>query len=267
MVDGKEQAFLTRYTHVYVKQHGQWRMVAMQNTNLTAPPASALPPGVTTKSPCTFEVTDLPAEFEVVRSVLDTQAGVFAPYHTHGGNVYITVLAGEWTWRSAGIETKYPTGACVVELPSQAHSGGNAGQGTLRLQNTTLLPKGKKLTTFQDPGAQRPPGQSYFAQVAFRGTPMAGPLQLYQSLIEFAPGASIPTHTHPGPGYTIVLEGQITRQVFGATSSVKIYNPGESYVENPNEPHSVANTALGTTVIAGTFLLPKGAAPITITGQ
>ena len=29
MVDGKEQALLVRYTHVYVKQHGQWRMVAL----------------------------------------------------------------------------------------------------------------------------------------------------------------------------------------------------------------------------------------------
>ncbi len=37
MVDGKEQAFLTRYIHVYVKEHGQWWMVAMQNTNLAAP--------------------------------------------------------------------------------------------------------------------------------------------------------------------------------------------------------------------------------------
>ncbi len=95
MVDGKEQAFLTRYIHVYVKEHGQWRMVAMQNTNLAAPPASALPPGITIKFPCTFELTDLPVKFEVVRSVLDTQAGVFAPYHHHGGNVYITVLAGK----------------------------------------------------------------------------------------------------------------------------------------------------------------------------
>jgi hypothetical protein len=29
-VDGKEQESQVRYTHVYVKQQGQWRMVAMQ---------------------------------------------------------------------------------------------------------------------------------------------------------------------------------------------------------------------------------------------
>jgi ketosteroid isomerase-like protein len=35
LVEGKEQPLLIRYTHVYVKQGGQWRMVAQHTTPIS----------------------------------------------------------------------------------------------------------------------------------------------------------------------------------------------------------------------------------------
>jgi LPXTG-motif cell wall-anchored protein len=94
---------------------------------------------------------------------------------------------------------------------------------------------------------------------SFEGMPMSGPLDLVQSMSEYQPGASQPTHIHPGPGYATVIEGQITRRVYGPNPSTTVYNRGDSYHETPNEPHSAHNTAAGSTILSTTFLLPKGA--------
>lgn len=156
------------------------------------------PPAVTTRYSCMYEVASLPAEFSVVRWALETAPGTFSPVHQHQGNTYIAVVQGELTLRTQAAggewtEHKYPTGSCVTEPANVWHSGGNTGQAPWRLLITFLVPKGAQVQVFQDPGAQRPPGQTLLAMASFEGMPMSGPLDLVQSMSEYQPGASQPT--------------------------------------------------------------------------
>jgi hypothetical protein len=162
------------------------------------------------------------------------------------------------TREAGGAETIFPTGACVMENATHVHRGGNASPEIERHQATFLLPKGAPPTIFEDPAAQAPPGQAILARVSLPGTPIPGPLQMYQSMTEYAPGVSVATQTRPGWGYTVVLQGQVTRRVFGAAPGERVYNPGEGFVEDPDEPQTLANTAPGMTVLVSTRLLPKG---------
>lgn len=62
-------------------------------------------------------------------------------------------------------------------------------------------------------------------------------------LVEYAPGASSPAHTHPKSAfiYATVLEGAVRSQVNGAPA--KVYHAGEHFVEMPGDHHQVSANA------------------------
>src|SRR5882672_10801803 len=61
-------------------------------------------------------------------------------------------------------------------------------------------------------------------------------------LVEYAPGGTSPTHTHPRSAfiYATVLEGAIRSQV--NDGPVTMYRAGESFSELPGDRHAVAKT-------------------------
>lgn len=65
-------------------------------------------------------------------------------------------------------------------------------------------------------------------------------------LVEYAPGASSPAHTHPKTAfiYATVLEGAVRSRVNDAPE--KIYNVGENFVEEPGSLHQVSANASDT---------------------
>lgn len=65
-------------------------------------------------------------------------------------------------------------------------------------------------------------------------------------LVEYAPGGSSPSHTHPKSAfiYATVLEGAIRSSVNGAPE--KVYNVGENFVETPGSLHEVSANASDT---------------------
>jgi quercetin dioxygenase-like cupin family protein len=62
-------------------------------------------------------------------------------------------------------------------------------------------------------------------------------------LVEYAPGASTPTHTHAKSAfiYVTVLEGAINSKV--NNGAIKTYKKGENFSENPGDLHSVCENA------------------------
>lgn len=65
-------------------------------------------------------------------------------------------------------------------------------------------------------------------------------------LVEYAPGASSPSHTHPKSAfiYATVLEGAVRSRVNDGPE--KVYKAGENFVEEPGSYHAVSANASDT---------------------
>lgn len=59
--------------------------------------------------------------------------------------------------------------------------------------------------------------------------------------VEYAPGASTPSHTHPADTFVYVLEGAIEMQVAGG--ELKTLKVGDTYYEKPTDRHVVSRNA------------------------
>lgn len=62
--------------------------------------------------------------------------------------------------------------------------------------------------------------------------------------VEYAPGATDPTHRHNAHVFVYVLEGSIVMQVEGRAPVT--LNPGQTFYEGPNEIHLVGRNASNT---------------------
>ena len=80
-------------------------------------------------------------------------------------------------------------------------------------------------------------------------------------MVDFAPGAFMPLHTHGGLTLITVLDGQMTRRAHGADHT---FSRGESWVEYPDEVHAAGNQTRDPATILVTFLLPAGATATTV---
>jgi quercetin dioxygenase-like cupin family protein len=117
------------------------------------------PPGPTTRYRSDFAVGSVTTPFDVVHVGLDFAPGAFTPVHTHGGDAFVTVLAGQMAIREAGLaERLVSTGETWVEQPGEFAAVGNSGETDARIAVTFLLPKGAALTTVDSTApAQEPP--------------------------------------------------------------------------------------------------------------
>ena len=62
--------------------------------------------------------------------------------------------------------------------------------------------------------------------------------------VSYPPGESSPPHRHPGITVAYVLEGQIRSKVGDGPETT--YNPGQMFLETPNELHGVSGNASAT---------------------
>ena len=85
-----------------------------------------------------------------------------------------------------------------------------------------------------------------------------------QSLIlDFAPGAWTPLHTHGGLTLVRVLEGEMTRR---AHDTEDLFKAGEGWIEAPGDIHAAGNAGSTPARVLVTFLLPNGAPLTTVAG-
>ena len=219
------------------------------------------PPGPTTRAQFRTAGQPLPGPFEVVHLILDFAPGAWTPLHTHGGQGLVTVLEGTMTRREQGTETVYTAGQGWVETPDREHAAGNATAASATVFVTFLLPTGAPLTTAQGGGGQQaPPGPTTRYQFRTEGMPLPAPFEVVQLVLDFAPGAWTPLHTHGGQGVVTVLEGTMTRREQGTQP---VFRAGESWIE-PGVVHQAGNDTGATASVVVTFLLSAGAPVTTI---
>ncbi len=82
-------------------------------------------------------------------------------------------------------------------------------------------------------------------------------------ILDFAPGAWTPLHSHGGLTLVRVLEGEMTRRIHGTED---LFRAGEGWVETPGDVHAAGNAGGTPARVLVTFLLPKGAPLTTVAG-
>ncbi|WP_229780804.1 cupin domain-containing protein [Deinococcus malanensis] len=196
---------------------------------------------------------------EIVQLVLDFAPGAFTPSHTHGGMGLVSVMNGEITVREAGKTRIFKAGESWTEMPGVYAEVGNAGTAPARVLATFVLPKGAALTTTQQGGSNQllPPGPTTVNRSNFEVAGMPAQYDLHQLILDFAPGAFTPEHTHGGPGFATVLAGQM---VVRDRSGNRAFKAGETWREAPGEYAVVGNPHSAPARVAVSFMVPKGTA-------
>ena len=110
-----------------------------------------------------------------------------------------------------------------------------------------------------------PPGPKTVHRSSLPGLTIEGEFELINLILEFAPGAATPLHTHGGPGIVTVIEGEI---VFGVEGRPEIRSPGRRgfYLDLPGTAHTAANKSSAPARVSYAVALPKGAALTTVVG-
>jgi quercetin dioxygenase-like cupin family protein len=94
-----------------------------------------------------FPITLPSGEYELISTIMDFAPGAGVATHKHGGYVLVQVLSGEVTVREKGKEIIKKQGESWTENPGNEHSVINAGNITVRVAVSMLLPKGADATT------------------------------------------------------------------------------------------------------------------------
>jgi quercetin dioxygenase-like cupin family protein len=112
-----------------------------QPNDATAPPRPS--PGYQ------FRTDGLPitGPYDVLHMVQDYPPGAASPLHTHPGQVLLTVLEGEITFRVNGTEQVFKAGESFVERPNELAQARNVTASRATLMATALLPRGVPLAT------------------------------------------------------------------------------------------------------------------------
>jgi quercetin dioxygenase-like cupin family protein len=113
-------------------------------------------------------------------------------------------------------------------------------------------------------GQDLPPGP----QVVYRTTmEVTNPPAVFDAInlvLDFAPGAATPLHSHGGQGIVTVLEGELVHRPEGGAE--RRLRAGESFLETPGHAHTASNESQANTRVLFTDLLPKGADLTTVHG-
>jgi quercetin dioxygenase-like cupin family protein len=80
-------------------------------------------------------------------------------------------------------------------------------------------------------------------------------VEVIQIILDFEPGAFTPPHTHGGPGFVTVLEGEMTRRIDGVDEA---FRAGEGWIE-PGVVHQAGNLTDTKATVLFVCLLPPGA--------
>ena len=235
---------------------------------LPAAVAADDPPGPTTRHQ--FRVASIPlvGAAEMVKFVLETAPGAATPPHTHPGLVLVTVLEGEVTFDTQGAKKLYKVGDSFTELPGVVGTASNAGTVKSRVMASMVVPKAAAPSSPQ-PGGPSPAPPTPTTLYLFRADAIfpGEPYEVAQTVLDFAPGAQTPVHTHPGQVFVTVLEGAITFRTGGGE---KVYQVGESFIELPGVVGQARNAGTARTTVLATYLLPQGAplsTPVTTPGM
>lgn len=105
-----------------------------------------------------------------------------------------------------------------------------------------------------------PPGVTITAKDGFAPPQGLGAFQALTFVIDIAPGAGFPAHSHPGRSQVMIINGDLTEDKPGGQQ--KVYHVGDAFMEEPDQVHSVSNKGTEPVRVVWTLLLPDGKQPI-----
>jgi quercetin dioxygenase-like cupin family protein len=105
-------------------------------------------------------------------------------------------------------------------------------------------------------GQELPPGPQVVYRTTMDVSNSPAAFETINLVLDFAPGAWTPLHTHGGQGIVTVLEGELVHRPEGGEE--RRLRAGESFLETPGHAHIAGNDSQATTRVLFTALLPKG---------
>lgn len=81
---------------------------------------------------------------------------------------------------------------------------------------------------------------------------------VYHSVLEFEPGAWTIHHSHNGPSYNTVLEGEVTLRIGDVDRTFRV---GEGWVDEPGVDHTAGNLGAVPAKLLASFVVTSGVAP------
>jgi quercetin dioxygenase-like cupin family protein len=171
------------------------------------------------------------------------------------------VLEGQNTFSVNGVEKIYTAGESFVELPGDLVQARNAGASRMSVMATYLLPWEAPLSRPEPQDTTPLPRPFVSYQFKTDLQPMAEAFDAVQQVLDFAPGAATPVHTHPGILVVTVLAGELTFKLNGADM---VYKEGESFVEVPGQVVQARNASTAQTSVMVSYVIPKDAPLSTI---
>ena len=133
---------------------------------------------------------------------------------------------------------------------------------TIAMAALLLIPQ-RPAVTGAEPPAQLPPGPRTVHQSALEIATPPAPLDAVQMVLDFAPGAWTPPHSHGGDVLITVLAGTMTVRGSG---DERTYQAGETWIERPGDVHAAGNAGSVPARLLATFILGEGA-PLTTVEQ
>jgi quercetin dioxygenase-like cupin family protein len=91
-----------------------------------------------------------------------------------------------------------------------------------------------------------------------------GPIDVADYRVELAPGGTTGWHSHPGPSFNVVAEGDVTYYTEGDTCTPHHYPTGTTFVNQSHIVHILRNEGTVPAVVYVTWLVPVGANPIRV---
>jgi quercetin dioxygenase-like cupin family protein len=244
---------------------------ALAQPTPTASPLNA-PPGPVSHFATSFDVVDAPEHFEQVLSIIDFPGGAWTPSHTPGGALYMTVIQGQISTRSAGSEKTFQPGGTIALNNGDYVEVGNATSGSARVIATAILPMGAPLTIdsagfSNDAYSGSTQGSGVLDSVVHTPRPTtvyhsaiaverpAGVFAVAHVLLDLEPGVWTPQHIHGGQELVVVTSGEMTLQRHGES---QMFATGESWVNPSGVVHAAGNDGSSFAQVAVAFLLPAG---------
>ena len=214
-------------------------------------------PSPTTRHQFWLDGLPIAGPAEIFTHVFETQPGSRTPRHTHPGLLLGTVIEGELTMTVGGTTKAYQVGESFTEPPGVVSVAHNRGTARSRVMGSMVMPKGVAPST-AEPGEPPPAPPAPTTFYIFRADAVlpAGPYEVAHTVLDFAPGAQTPPHTHPGQVVGTVLAGEITFTTQGTT---KVYQAGETIVELPGVVGQARNAGSTPATVLAVYLLPQGA--------
>src|SRR5947199_205833 len=109
--------------------------------------AAKLPPGPVVKYRNMLPGQSSTGSIDLIQTIINFAPGSQTLKHHHGGPGVITVIQGEVTLSSDGVERTYKVGESFTELSGQTLQAFNRGTSELIVVATYLLPDGAQLST------------------------------------------------------------------------------------------------------------------------